>query len=217
MKIISLIIYSDDLPQYKELMELSRIYNEKMNKLYDYKHFYIQLKEDLMNDYEENGDMLCFKGKDSIIPGIYDKTMRAIKYLDEKYEYDYILRTNVSSFFNIHKLFSFSESFPKSGATGILIFDSFLSGTGIILSKDVASKLSTYPNQNIHDDVLISSYLKQFTNITPFPDNRMFYLCSDKNNNISSDKEILYYRVKNNDRNIDIIMFKQLLECIYLV
>ena len=216
MKIIQLILYSDDIPQYVELKRLSSLYNEEMSKQYDYKYFFILFKEDLTSDIVEEDHVIYVKGKESITPGLYEKTIKAIEYVNSKYEYDYLVRTNVSSFWKIPSLFELAKTFPKSGATGVLTFNDFISGTNIILTKDVATTLTTYKEATDIDDVLISRYLKRFTTITPLNVNKMSYCTTaEEHNEHQLSDDILYYRVKHHDRNKDVALFKKLLLDIY--
>lgn len=52
-------------------------------------------------------DTIVYKQEETLMPGIFLKTMAALYYCEKKYSYDYILRTNLSSFFHIPKLLSF--------------------------------------------------------------------------------------------------------------
>ena len=84
------------------------------------------------------------------------------------------------------------------------------------MSKDVANTLATYQNDNTsNEDVLSSSYLKKFVHLSGVDPNRMCYLVEDSNNKIPNCDNILYFRVKNKDRNIDVAIFKELLDRIY--
>lgn len=215
MKILSLILYSDDIPQYKQLMTLSQRYNEKISQQYDYKYFYLQMKEDLSTDILEDGHFLYVKGKECLIPGMYDKLVSAIRYLDTRYEYDHLLRTNISSFWNMYNFFELVQRLPSSGAAGIVVFNQFISGTGVIMSKDVANTLATYPNQNSLDDVLITGHLVKFTQISQVDDSQMPYLCDGYTENIPNHSNVLYYRIKNANRDDDVKLFKRLLKIVY--
>lgn len=41
---------------------------------------------------------------ESFTPGIITKTMNAMKYINHKYSYDYVVRTNVSTVINIKNM-----------------------------------------------------------------------------------------------------------------
>ena len=215
MKLITLIISSHDIPQYNDMRELGRLYHQKMTNMFNYTYFFVEMREDISSDIEERGDFIYVKGKEHFY-GMFDKIMKAIQYIHSKYEYDYILRTNLSSFWNIPNVFSLANTFSPSYAGGIVIFNSFISGTGILLSKDTAYRLSTFNNDYCtNDDVLIGKYLTQITNVTQWDNNCMHYM-TDGSIILPKDiSNIIYFRIKNTNRNIDIDIFKQLLKKIY--
>lgn len=105
---------------------------------------------------------------DSLVPGIYDKTVECFKHIENSFQYKHILRTNVSSFFIIEHLLKYSKSLGNSniyaGFIGIHLNISFCSGSGFWLSPDIVKQLicnehhedrNTFP-----DDVAISRILK---------------------------------------------------------
>jgi len=105
---------------------------------------------------------------DSLVPGIYDKTLECFKHIESSFQYKHILRTNVSSFFIIDHLLKYSKSLSNSniyaGFIGIHLNMSFCSGSGFWLSPDIVKQLiynqhhedrNTFP-----DDVAISRILK---------------------------------------------------------
>ena len=89
------------------------------------------------------------------------------------------------------------------------------------MSKDVSHKISSTINTNTtsNDDVYISNLLTNCNYKIQNFENTGFtlkYLVYDNNNVIPDNtNNILYYRIKNSDRNIDINMFKKLLLKIY--
>ena len=217
---IFLIISSYDVPQYLQMKELSNVYYSLFND--NIKHFYIELKTDLAVDIIEEGNHIYMKGNDSIIPGILTKTKKALDYINSKYSYDYVIRTNLSSFWDLNNLLKFKSSIiNETVCYGHLPFNSFISGTGIILSNDISKKITPLISVDTqeHDDIYISRLLNQCRYSIQNMEKIGFtikYLC-DNNNNVIPDNtnNILYYRIKNADRNIDIDMFKRLLFKIY--
>ena len=217
---IFLIISSSDVPQYLQMKELSKLYYNLFND--KIKHFYIEFKNDLEVDIIEKDDHIFMKGNESIIPGILVKTKLALEYINNKYNYDYVIRTNLSSFWDLNNLLIFKNYLPRQKmCCGHLTFNSFISGTGIIMSSDVSKKITSLINENIiqHDDVYISNLLTNCKYTIQNIEKARFsmkYLIYDNNNKIPDNtSNILYYRIKNGDRNIDIDMFKKLLLKIY--
>ena len=157
---IFLIISSSDIPQYLQMKELSRKYYNLFGD--NIKHFYIEFKNDLDCDILEQEEHIYFKGVDSIVPGILTKTQKALSYINNKYKYNYVIRTNLSSFWDLKNLLIFKNKLPSHNlCCGHLPFNSFISGTGIIMSKDVSHKISSTINTNTtsNDDVYISNLL----------------------------------------------------------
>lgn len=106
-------------------------------------------------------------------------------------------------------MFKLSNQLPRIGClSGIYIFDSFISGTGIIMSKDVCNILIDQPiNYNKPDDIIISEYLKKYFQISPLQNDKMYYLINDVIHIPDNIDDILYFRIKNNYRTIDIQLF----------
>lgn len=218
---------NDQSEQHKNQLELDskmKIIAKKYLSLYTnrVKYFFIELEESLPFDVYEDGDHLYFKGIDSTIPGIYLKTIKAINYLHPRYDYDFIIRTNLSSFWNIPNTLEYFTRLPKNNYFGgICLWNTFISGSGLVMSRDLGLKISdAYVDTNeIHDDVAISNVVKFTLNekLSPFEDFRIHYLTDQEGNHIPDDlSKILYFRIRNNrDRNIDIELMKILLQRIY--
>lgn len=86
---VILIISSSDVPQYLQMKELSRMYYQLFaDKI---KHFYVEFKNDLEQDIIEQGDHIYVKGTESIIPGILYKTTKALEYVNQVYDYKYVI------------------------------------------------------------------------------------------------------------------------------
>ena len=224
---IFLIISSDDLTCYLGMREFIKkyfiLYEDKI------KYFFIELSDDLDCEICEKNDYIYVKGHECITPGVYIKTMKSMNYVNENYDYDFLIRTNVSSFWNLKNLFDLKPVLPLNNFAGGIILsypniNDFITGTGIILSKDVCINLSkTITIVNEFEDVYIGQLLVQLgyilTNISDYTTWKL--LINNVNNNIDflSEKDIkntLYYRIKNIDRNIDLILFDLLYKKIYL-
>ena len=147
---------------------------------------------------------------ESIIPGIYDKTIECFEYIVASYSYKHMLRTNLSSFFIIENLMKTSESLSDTNLyagyisggrkTGI----SFCSGACIWMSQDIVQILISNKNHidraNKNDDIIISRILKDV------PRTRTIRYSITKKNYIENkeallkgiiDKGIFHIRMKN--------------------
>lgn len=230
MKILNLILYSDNKDYYKKMYNiLTNYYNH-----YSYvKTYFYKYNENINNDVELIDNIINIKGKENYNPGILEKTLKTLKYVEKEFEdYDYLIRTNISSVVDFDLLKEQLEATPilYSGGTHILIlkwidepagiidtrhfFTPYVSGTSIIFSKEGYKQLLN----NIHlidktliDDVAIGVLFKTIniplTNLS-CNNNRHYDVEIDlKNININNilNNNIIVYRNRNDiDRNIDV-------------
>lgn len=160
-KIIFIVIASPSHFYNKNKLFLNKFMNSHPNvkTLFIYgnvdKSQVLQTKHDLYFDCPEN-----------LRPGILIKTIKAFEYIKKNYTYDYVVRTNISTFWNIRLLLRKLKFFPNkrfiAGETVRTKYKRFISGTGIILSKDLINILIKNKNKlnyQIPDDVMLSQYL----------------------------------------------------------
>jgi len=85
---------------------------------------------------------------------ILKKTILGIKYLNHIYNYKYLIRSNISSFWVIDNLLKVMKILPKSNVyAGPNNWDRYISGCGIIMSRDISQKLVDIKNfTNLPDD-----------------------------------------------------------------
>ena len=227
MKFIFLILYGadnvvckNDAPFYPQMHDLSMLYYEKMRSVYDMDYFYVQYQPDQVEDVVEVDHHIYLKGKEEFSK-IYEKTVKAVQYIRATHPCDYIIRTNISSFWNIPKLFTLS--FPSTKClSGFFMYNLFISGTGIIMSSDVCDILvSSEPHICYnYDDMFISRKLVKYAPYHILDSNMMYFLADNeehKNDIIPEDKShILYFRIKNGqNRQRDVELFRILLKDIY--
>jgi hypothetical protein len=216
---IFLIISSDDLECYSKM----RLYAKQYLSLFKdkIKFFFIELRNDLDVDICEKDDYIFVKGEESIRPGISVKTIESMKYVNENYKYDYLIRTNLSTLWNVNNLLNFKKSLPKYNfAGGFIMFNTFISGTGIILSEDVSIELcKSFLITDEYDDVVISNLIRKLGySLFNISDYRIEYLTDNNPDKIlhTDIENILYYRIKNDkDRNIDLQLFKRIFSSLY--
>ena len=95
-------------------------------------------------------------------PGMITKTMFALNDIDSMYDYDFLIRTNLSTFWDLNKLSSRLDTLPK---------DNFLSGTPVdnrdregnvyryvagydmVISRDLVKRIIPYTNDVIQQRV----------------------------------------------------------------
>lgn len=89
------------------------------------------------------------------------KTIAGLRYMLDRYDFDYLLRTNTSTYVNRRLLADFAEELPEKGYYGGFIGESggvrYASGTCTLLSRDVIELIVADPEweYNIIDDVAI--------------------------------------------------------------
>jgi hypothetical protein len=175
MKVLNLIIVNFNHIIYDSLAEEWRRY---MNSNTQVRSLFLVLDPTINKEYILTEDAITLKGTDSYVPGIYEKTIHSMKIclsLPEFSDIDYVIRTNVSSFWIWDRLLKFLSNTPRSNylSTGH-IMDKFgvLSphGSNFIMSRDIALKFS--------DEYCISEKTK-------YPDDIVFgFLCKKYNINI---------------------------------
>jgi hypothetical protein len=139
------------------------------------------------------------------------KTVEAFK-LIKNFDYDFIFRTNSSSYVDKQLLYNFLIDKPKfnyySGKVGHHYDIPFASGSGFIMSKDVVNFILDNTNKiNYHflDDVAFGKFLSD-NNIHPKELPR-FDVVSDL-----IDRDYFHYRIKNDDREKDIKYMEKIFE-----
>ncbi len=203
MKILIFIIASDELEIYKEEQKVWRKY---MHSHKDITSFFIKGK----SSCDALQDELHFDTEENLKPGIINKTIMALKKIDCS-AYDYIIRTNLSSFFVFENLIKFLDNKPRRnfycGKTGQEPLYKWVSGAGIIISNDVANILidnynDLYDNKELPDDVLIGKVLSKYDiTVTEAPRTDILYInnINDLYNDIENfynNNTIFHYRIK---------------------
>ena len=135
MKVLILIISSDNDPVYAEHR---KVWSSYMNSNPQIESYFIQYR-DGPQAIEEN--TLWLTGTESY-QNILPKTIDSLEYFLNKDNYDYIIRTNMSSLWNFDNLLKYLETLPKK-----MVYNGpfceyngvhYASGCGIIMSPDLA-------------------------------------------------------------------------------
>ena len=161
MKLCILVIASHS-KEYDELIHLWRSI-----KYPDWiKIFFVLAEHDSSELISVSGDTILVRGKDCICPGILYKTRAAMEYLLANEEFDYLLRSNLSSFFNAESLLEFLKDMPGRNAMfGELVFESFLSGSGYIMTPDVIQRFLDWDYSEevnpmkMNDDEIVGKFM----------------------------------------------------------
>ncbi len=168
-KILVLIIASDNKESYLEEQKIWRSYMHL-----DPEHveaYFIKGDPELTADYEIRGDVIWSKSNENWIPGLTNKTILSMECLLPRLdEFDYVVRTNLSSFFIFPRLLDYLQTQSKTGLyCGTLGFypypygRPFGIGCCLIFSTDLVRMMvenkHDFIDKNIVDDVLIGFYL----------------------------------------------------------
>lgn len=246
-KFIFLIISCSDLNKNNVYYSSQDKYNffKKINKLYydlfqeQIHYFFVEYNKDIDSDIIEDGNFIYVKGvEEPIIPNMLVKKMLAIKYIQSIYDYDFMVHTNLTSIWNIPILLSLYNKIPKTNFFGgHFVFNSFISGTGIIISKDLTNLLLQIPvkSYNDNEDVAISKFMQQngiygyhLENLTGYKMNYQIVDHEEQNKNSPHHKihnleinestqtdDILYFRIRNSTQQQDIFVVKNIIKNLY--
>jgi len=210
-KNLVLIICSNNLPVYKIHQESWRYYMHAFKE--DFESYFLQIDENLEEEYRLVGDILWIKGKESIRPGILEKTIKGFKFfLDRKGEFDYVIRPSLSSFLVLPRLKSFLKNVPKTrfyGGNLVEHFDGgnlvehFISGACFILSMDLMESMAMKEQYFLGrrdklDDVVIGNFLVQELSIQPLHHPNYEFVKNRRPQKIASSlpKEVFHFRIK---------------------
>jgi len=196
----------------------------------DIKFFFIEFDNNINKDIEEIGDFIYVKGNElPLVPNMLVKTLLCIEYIKNKYEYDYIIRTNITTLWNIKVLLSLYNTIPRNNFFGgHYMFDSFISGTGIIISNDlIPLLLKTNILDRDNDDVVISKHMKDSVPVYRLNNHSQFKLiyqvldenCKDTSSphHINHNKipettdDVLYFRICSASNEYDLNVTKLLI------
>lgn len=175
-KLLVLIIASDNHPAYLELQEIWRSYMH-----HDPEHVEVYFMKGDPNqdvDAEIIGDTIYTKVMDCYKPGITEKTLASMEhFIPRLHEFDYVLRTNLSSFYHFPRLLKYMQKLPstkcyagwklipaRDDVTQEYYGIPFGCGAGFILSPDLVEQLVEGKEEvlkdsaAIPDDVVIGAF-----------------------------------------------------------
>lgn len=222
-KNLILIISSNNLPVYKIHQDSWRVYMHAFEE--DFESYFLQMDENLKEEYSLVGDVLWIKGKESLFPGIIEKTIKGLKFfLDRKEDFNYVIRPNLSSFVVLPRLKKFLAEMPKTQFYGGNLLGHFISGACFILSTDLMESLVTNEHnfmgrKDKADDVLIGDYLVHEMSVQPFHHFNFEFVKNHRPKKMVSfiPEEVFHFRVKveHHREGIERIIHNDLLNIFY--
>lgn len=171
MKIVVLVIAHDD-PKY---IQMQNIWRSFMNTEPNIKCYFLKHSRDVVKTTIcDTSQTIFVPGEDSLIPGVLTKTMAAVDFLlHSSIEFDYILRTNLSSVWIMSKLQQFVDTYQPEIACYPDPNPTMYSGAGLLFHRKWWSYLSENAsklNYQIPDDVEIGNAILRAPNCPPrFP------------------------------------------------
>ncbi len=212
LKVLVLVIASDQLPVYTKLQERWRSYMH-----YDPDHvsvYFLKSDPTLSTNTHINGDIIWAKTDDGWAPhsaGIANKTILAFEaMLPRLDEFDFVVRTNLSSFYHFPRLLTFLDSLPKlkcySGFTAYAKGTTFCSGAGFILSCDlvraiVAQKHLLMDHKTIEDDIIFGTFITKGLQVAPIHHERFGIQSLGRWFKVKDaiPEKVFHFRLKNDD------------------
>jgi len=139
----------------------------------------------------------------SLIPGVLDKTLAAFR---TAADFDYVFRTNLSSFVDLTALHSFLQGRPRRRfMSGCSPDRSHLSGCGYALSADLVRELAERPlDRGLIDDVATSRVLLALPGCTVHWAARSDHVDADPCVVHNPDQPLYHHRCKHANRVFDV-------------
>ena len=180
---------------------------------------------------QDESDLVYDDISESLVPGILHKTLRAMQYVHETCTYDYLIRTNISTLWDLRHIEPLLLSCPTSrcyaGGHNLHPMNIY-SGVSIILTPDLVKECINQQHEfliELPDDISIGLFMNtiSYTPQTTSTHQYIEYCNPDDIEQIyreiqdGLDREVAYFRVKNmNQREItDGIIYDILLQEIY--
>lgn len=165
---IILVLDGGNEPIYNKFRETwQRI--AKSEKTNGFKVFLIRYSPKVINniEFDHPNNTMLIKGVEPNSrrgKNLLDKTLIAIAALNKIYNYDFIIRTNLSTIWHIPDLHKFLKTKPTARVMGIVNGGRNMSGTAMIFSRKVANQISVsgkLVNRRQYEDVLLSLIVKR--------------------------------------------------------
>jgi hypothetical protein len=223
-KILHLVLFSHDDGAYDMMYQLTSKFYKSFSNVTTY---YYCFDPNINEEYEIKDDILYIKGDEGYIPNILDKTIKAFEFFNEIIDYDYIVRSNISTIINFNLLsYKLLKDKPNYGGGvneietlnsdgGVidtnLIGLNYVSGTNIILSNKIVNRILENKNNinyDIIDDVAIGLLIRDYMpdiELTMYND---YYTFENK-------KGSIFYRSRTDDRYDDVENMKIIINNIF--
>ena len=216
-KILNLILYSTTIPEYVMMYKILSEYLKKTRIMY----YFYTYDNQLNDDYQIKDDIIYIKGEESLVPGCLDKTLKAFS-ICKNLNFDYIIRSNISEVINFKLLKNYLKNNNVEYGGSILLHlewldhimgivnekywgTDYVMGNAIIFNRNIFNLIESNKDEilsyNVIDDVAFGVFLKnKIKNITHI----------NSNSEEKYGDNIIFYRNRHNDRNVDVENMKQI-------
>lgn len=163
----------------------------------------------------EKDNIVRIPTSETLIPGVLDKTVHAIQYFlqDSHRNFKYILRTNLSSMWHWQRLLQVLRMLNDTGVYAGVRGPGFVSGAGMLLSRDVAELLienRSDLDMRVIDDVAIGALMTRL-NIRSTILTRYDYTSTHLPAPLDKGERFYHYRIKTANRQVhDPYLFSRL-------
>ncbi len=221
MRIAVLIICSDNKPIYKHLQESCKKFMHSDPEHID--AYFLRGDPSIQNICEIRGDTIYAQTEESINPGLQNKTILALEHiLSQEKKYDYIIRANLSTFYIFPRLLEFLNNCPKTRYyAGPIMGMGFASGSGFIMSRDVAKLAAQHKNHFFNnsrslEDVLFGVFFRNHgIALQEYPFKAVYTLEDWNTMKDRIGSNIFQFRVFMNNRMNELIVRDQLINMFY--
>lgn len=208
MKFLVLVICAKDNDFYRDLE--STIKNTWGNIKDDrWEVFYLHADSKIEKPFLDGNNF--YSKSHEKLEAIGRKMIQAFEFFNEKYEFDYIFRTNLSSYVDLPKLAEILEQheFTYDGVVGKHRGIQFASGAGYVISRDMVNFVINHKDQWNHsliDDLALGKLMNQ-NNVFP-----KGILTRQTLLNINSNIDVneYHYRCKQKNRYEDISLINKI-------
>lgn len=231
-KVIFLAIYNET-PEYNKMYDTHMLYLKYLQSQMKLMYYFVMFTnlEDQEYIVDDTNHMLYIHGEESYIPGILNKTIKAFDIVHNKLgvSYDFIFRTNISTFIHFHNTFLYLKEFVSNPTNQRLyigpmhtlswidtvsgIHDHrysglrYCSGVCIILNSIMVEDLVCNKEKLVYtliDDVAIGHYISKIANVRLI-DILPYRFSFDPHNMILNTNHLCYMNNFNkSDREIDV-------------
>jgi len=130
--------------------------------------FFLYCSEQQERPIEVSGDCIYLKGRECVKPGLHHKTLCGMRQALSE-EFDYLIRTNLTSYINFRELNTLLEDKPSENwMAGTYVSGGFLSGSGYVMTRDIVQDYLRWCDEDCttnpmahFDDEFVGEYIKE--------------------------------------------------------